>query len=664
MIEWGEEFLNVRVPPRRPATGPRSPLRLPEEMHPVPAIGGDWTDFAADANANAATLQQFINRCHDDGGGIVHFPPGRYYIGRNRVIPARTLPLVRPTVAPMDAGDIVVPADVTLRFAPGAVLVPLNFREAPSFATLMEKRPDEQPLVFIEIQGEIMADLRQIFDTVVRPGTANMPQPLLAGMILFTGTRVREVYPEWWNIGGTDAGLTNLRAIQAAIDAAHTCRRRPMRTPDGDLLRDNAANVRWWRLPPIPVFATATYYVESGLEVGVRSKRDALDPDPDPAFVAPNTDPFVLLGAREVGNAGSGSGSLSRVPVLDAEARIDVPVLSIRGLPAFKIRDVNFSGAKITKVLFDVELRGGSGHAEVSNCAFVQIGDIKDASLVRVHAPPPALPSDDVAPARSRTNLAFTRCHVQTSPPPPPSDRALHSGLRGVELDVSDDVNVEFLGCIFSNVADPMISARQGRFTLNECMLHTLRLRPDHTAHSSNGADIYISPPTSVGGIVNAPASFTCREVETQSFQFLSTFTGEGSEPGGDTTSTPPTDSCSACIVINLHHNAVEDRVAGWESTARPSIFWDGPGRRGAHLVLIGCRFKTEYRDGPAASGPLGAVRVGPDPRGKIYNLGNLSLNDLEASVTTGIIPAGFIRSGDGGIMPVNVYQLPVIDVP
>lgn len=81
---------------------------------------------------------------------------------------------------------------------------------------------------------------------------------------------------------------------------------------------------------------------------------------------------------------------------------------------------------------------------------------------------------------------------------------------------------------------------------------------------------------------------------------------------------------------------------------------------------MVGCRCKSEYGAGDSWSGVLGAVQVGPDSRGQIYNLGNLTFNTSAAATgdSWGVIPDGFIRSFNADIRPTNVRQLPSIDIP
>lgn len=656
MIEWGEEFLNVRTAP--------TPLRPAEDLHPVPIVGEDWGAFAADANSNTITLQKIINGCQSQGGGIVYFPPGRYYLGRN----GGAVPF-SPGFA-VDAADIVAYPYVTLRFAPGAMLVPLNFSEAGTFSRTMEGRPDETPLVIIEIQGEIEADPRPIFDTAVRPDSANEPTSLLAGMILLTGNRVRAIHPEWWNTTTADEGVRNLRAFQAAIDAAHTNRRRPMRDVSGRLRRDAAVDVMWWQRPSVPVIATGTYPIEAGLEVGVRSNHT--DAGNDPALLTPNTAPFVLQGAREVGNAGQGATTLmrGRAPTVGAPDD-DVPMLSIRGVPECALRDLGFDGAQRTKILVEIAPGGGVGHAEFSNCAFTKVGYVSGATLVRI-SDASKTRTDVRDTSRARSNLAFTRCRFQTNPLGLviPASNPLRR-VRGVELNVSDDVNVEFRSCVFASEAAPMIDALRGRFTLNECMLHTRRCARDQVASSSNGTDVEIHAPVQVDGVVDAPASFTCREVESQSFQFLTTFSGEARPSTGRTAQVRPTGSRSACVFINLHHGAsvsggVEPTPVDWRET-RASVSWDGPGYLSSDLIMVGCRGRTSYsnRDGSSSSGTLGVVRVGPNIAGRIYNIGNLTFDpDPAAVVASGrIVPANFIVPYDASVTLRRVLQLGAIEL-
>ena len=125
-------------------------------------------------------------------GGYLYFPPGRYFLGRPDTAHAPA------SVVGGEFGDIVVPANVTLWFAPGAVLVPMAGADvAPS---PLDQIGELVRSVRIEIHGDIIAERRQIFAVWL---DENDParyarEAQKAGVVLLLGDRVREVYPEWW----------------------------------------------------------------------------------------------------------------------------------------------------------------------------------------------------------------------------------------------------------------------------------------------------------------------------------------------------------------------------------------------------------------------------------------------------------------------------------
>lgn len=167
--------------------------------------------------------------------GIVYIPPGRYYLGR---------PAVRP--ASETGADLVIPADITLRFAPGATLVLMNYEVVPAdlrppdARQVIPGRPEYGFLVRMEIQGRIDAGAYPIFDVLMeRPDDAAAQQGTAAtlhraGHVDLTRNTTREVYPEWFGASpppgdfsnGLPSGVVHRTrlAMQEAIDVAHTRR--------------------------------------------------------------------------------------------------------------------------------------------------------------------------------------------------------------------------------------------------------------------------------------------------------------------------------------------------------------------------------------------------------------------------------------------------------
>lgn len=707
MSEFSDEHLNVR-----PDAGTAY-------MTPVggavtfPTSGSAWSAFVEHANSNARGLQRAINAVHDMGGGYVYIPAGRYYVGRNRTPQGAGVPIYSGFA--LDVPDVLVYPDVTLSFAPGAVLVPMNFSLAGVASISMPGRPSENWRVRIEIQGDLDTEVRQIFDALLEVDMPEVASATPAGFILFTGTRIREVHPEWWGAlaGALDAAPAvqpriariNHAALQAAIDAAHTHRRRPLRDADRNVRRDPIdGKVLWWHLPTIPVLARSSYLVWSTLYVGVIDDAEAIEnglaePLARPNLVhdprarqgtdldldAPNPAPFVLRGERELqGRDTFLAANLVWQPTKAA------PMLEIRGIASFVLRDVRFSGQRVAATLLRVEPSNEDGHCELSGCTFSSVredmplfseerGDVSarstplandaGAALIRLGRRPTTSPGRD----SGRVNIAFTRCRLdtdlaQTLPPGVVTGyRTFAWQTRGVVIDLDDDVNLEFRCTWMTGVANPMIDAVRGHFALNEVTTHTLRAKHDRSyalkdgrgpfLNSSSGTDIFIERPRTISGVREAPASFTAREAESQSYQYLASFPG-----GPDQPSTPgpiPTGHRSACVLLNLHHVCVAGGAADDPDITgiplnrpdhRPSIYWAGPGVLGSHLVAIGCRFAERYFPGTSDdSGPLGGIRLANNQSGEIYHLGNTTYQNpgTYQSTPDRCAPVGIILAQD-----------------
>lgn len=159
-MPFTEEHQNVRDP----ALGTNS-LLLPGEplggmevfRLPPNEPATNWSPFVSGARRNAVALQDLLDRVSRGGGGTVFFPPGRYYLGRRSNVADPT------EVAPFSFGettdtpDILVHSNVVLEFAPGAVLVPLNYAAMGMQPRARAGREDEAQLVIIEVQGAIDA---------------------------------------------------------------------------------------------------------------------------------------------------------------------------------------------------------------------------------------------------------------------------------------------------------------------------------------------------------------------------------------------------------------------------------------------------------------------------------------------------------------------------
>lgn len=701
---FGPEHQNVRsatlgtgsllVPGDTFETAPR--ITAVFDLPRLTALTASWTPFADGANLNAQNLQTILNRVSAEGGGTVFFPPGRYYLGRSNTSQRDT-----PTT---EAPDLLVHPNVVLEFAPGAVLVPMNFTLVQDHRRERLGREDEEWLVIVEVQGAIKAGLHEIFATTLYPRNDFFPyEPELpAGKVVFTGSQVREVYPEWWGaFSQYDGhwGVRNRRAFQAAIDAGHTDRYRLIRDRTGSPW-GFSGQPSWRQEPTIPVVAMYEYYIEGTLEVGLTTTLSAIS---DELWRRSNPAPFVMYGGAEpsVDNstlramADPTSLNLTGVP---AQIWKELPMLAMEGVSSFYLEGVSFDGYNLVQGIVNLTLGAQEGVGEFKRCTFKNVRSRAEATLVTVSSA-----RRDVAGAEEAVHLAFTACRMtpiilnyrpygtSRTASNLPGTIIYAPRVRGLLLDCDDHCSVELRACHLQGVCDPMIHARRGRFALNECVLHgnrsvqttapTARPSPATMAewrrfwNSNSGTDIFIDQPRAVGGVVEAPASFTARELESQSFQFVSTW-ADGNRVDGPRAS---------YVVINAHHTAAPassstadmsqgDPLLGGGADPqpmpanqfRPSVSWEGPGQLGCHFVLMGVCFKNSYPAGDGeTTADLGGIRLGPNQRGTIFQLANTTADPPDRrgtfrSAADAVAPRSFIRWDSPIISPGEIRE-PVI---
>lgn len=318
-----------------------------------------------------AIFQAVLNRSSSVPGAIVYIPPGRYYIGRTWGSGGRGAAVAQGELF----GDLVVPAQVSLKFAPGAVLVPFDYssrtdREA--WAWNVPGRPWERYKVRIEVQGTIDAGIQQVFDVLLEnlddsdqlgrlEGFERSVSPRdiashrayyasnlhEAGQVLLTRNAIRAVYPEWWGAApppGTPhegepmaavVRRTTL-AIQAAIDAAHTNRLLHIGVRTSSRDTNATPMLQAYTVPPIPVLFSREYVIDRELMVGqswweserpilpapMTAERDIL------AFRPTNSAGAILRGVRGPDRAGAGSARIVASPShFFGDDRVDTPVV-------------------------------------------------------------------------------------------------------------------------------------------------------------------------------------------------------------------------------------------------------------------------------------------------------------------------------------------------
>lgn len=645
MGDFGSEFINAKPDP---PLGPGS--RLVPGPKVLPPVGAALAE-SANAALNARTLQAMANELKVAGGGFLYLPPGRYYLGRSSVRPVGGI------VSQEDA-DIVIPPEVTLWFAPAAVLVPLAgapWVSRRAIGGALTSDPDASA-VRVEVQGDIVAGVEPIFDaqfdsaagsgTLPGGGAGNI-DPWPAGRILLTSRRIRQVYPEWWGalprrpLSDAEYRLDiprTTRAFQAAIDAAYTRRTSPERRLDGSLT--GGWNVR----PTIPIVAPSTYVIDRPLEVLAPS-----DPRVYPWFAGPplSGGGFELRGDRGLGTLGLGDPTLVASTYEPTRFPLAGPLLRIDGPEHVRVEGVIFDG--------DLQARGAVSivpsrrewltHA-FEGCTFRNcVGTLLTLDATTAQGP-----------RRDFWNISFTRCRFEPGSDtevsrrilrPDPSQRPIADAeynLVAVELLLEDNAGLAFQNCIFFGVASPVIRAHSGRFTLNETVFHVNRaahpaLPARHTdVDFRHGMDIYIEGNVRLGSPErHVPATFTAREVESQSWQFLGTATGGGfALDRADR---------SAVVLLNVTSVPVSHPTAHDPTSTEdlpPSLYWDQPGALGCPLVMVGCRVNGVGRDPARDRDPRTyptAVVVAPGMTGDVFTVGCSTLS-TQAPGDAVVLPA------------------------
>lgn len=703
--DFGDEFVNVH---------PESDMPGVSSWMEPSANGEDVEVTRRKAAANADGLRRAIERARwsylatpgagvsrSRRGGYVYFPPGRYHIGR---------PSARRSVdLPGDVrSDVVVPPEVTLWFAPGAVLVPRH--DAP--LGLERLPPGEKERVYIEIQGDIIAGLHQIFEETTEPNRARGatgPHDLTppVGQFIVSSCRIREIHPEWWGAtttpygGDTDQTARTRIALQSALDAAYNHRITRLRSPDGSF--PGGAPIIDRRLPSIPVVLKGCYELDGSLSIGVTDLELA-------TALSDKNGPLVPLGGFELrGDSAVGQATLRAFyPIVRHPPGWTAPIsesdsgtlLTIRGPVSFSVRDVTFDGNyQIASCVAVEPVRGEWGHSSFEGCAFLHCRH----TLVRLDAETRRRETSG-QPKRDFWNITFSRCyflvvhHIVTTTTVDADHSRDPAALNGVtiswlsfregeivavDLRLNENEGAEFRNCFFTETASPAILARSGRFSLNETMFHTMRPAfrlgtQDDTRgrnDSRHGADISIESTPADGTLTSpgrlVPATFTARECESHSVQFLRTGdVPDGFHHIGQTR--------SAVVLMNVQssHERADERH--WQTGAAadggvnwfsnhgaepPAIYWSYPGKMGCALVMVGCslggpRAAASVPPTPAvAEGDTDwpdknrhVVYTGPSIAGEIYDLGSnmasggagtTRWNDVIFNDSTTRMPAG-----------------------
>ncbi len=663
-------------------------------------LGGLEPDAFGAQQTNATRLVDLLNRAAAiPGGAYLYFPPGRYLIGR----PAT------PDTQGEQSADILVPQNVTLKFASGAQLVPMGYARAdgqrvngaPDWAerSLPGLQRSEHFKVRIEVMGAIEAGIFPIFDAFVEDDleTMNFQE---AGRILFQRDWVRAIYPEWWNavplVNEQVPSPARVRrttvALQMALDAANNRRVHSFARP----IRDRHAS--------IPLRLVNDYAIDRPLRIG--ATRDQARGNDNPDVDAPaNTFGLVIRGECGPATRRFGAALIKAAPGFTPEPVVAPVSAEVNAMLVLRTT----VGVTLKNVVFDANERAercvslsapGAGAAAQSHgfegCEFrnarrslVHVGG--ELTTI-VQAMPGDVPGSRVEPPDSGSldfsNLRFTRCRFQTDTegrigataaevmeadraamaagrPPSVDERLPITELEympgywrvGVLFRSSEGFGVEFHGCAFLGPANPMILGLGGRLSLQNCtfrtntvpsdnepsmMLHGGEpLLPDASLRRWNGTDFLMALglPDLSGTSSSQPVgatSFTARNVESRSRQFLATFAPS------------PSLVTRGRIVASVTLIHLRHRSDFPDDGIRPAIYWGGPRLNNAALVLQGCVF-GERRPGSDIAGGV-YVTGGKSRLAPVLDLGarRLGPGGGEVLVTTGSrgIPA-VLRLGD-----------------
>lgn len=595
----------------------------------LPSSGGMVSEHQSElgnpaiAEINSLALRAIIAMLAGRGG-VIYFPPGRYYLGR---LPQ---PFLRPPVTFVSA-DILIPEEITLRFGPGATVVPFNYGAIPTApgATpnparrVVSGRFDETLKVRVEVRGRIEAGVHGIFDAVFENMETTRIQSLLgtslddtlheAGIVLLTGNAVRQVYPEWWGAApprNLDSSLPlpaavvrrTTMAFQETIHVAHTRR--------GALWNPSAPP-----MAPIPIALSGEYRIDRELQIGERW-RDAqrrvdipspsgpvADPEPYPGHPV-NVAGFILRGLSAPNSDGTGAATI-RAHANFQEDDLGAPfphdprrtpgsasLLGVRGVGGWLIENVTFDAAFQATRCLTVETPSGVAiqMIGVNGCTFenglnelVHLGgELPAGVLVDPKTGTSAFErvSRHWSAGQDLLGLRMERCVFRTADPP----GAAPMRHVGVVYRAANAILIEFANCAFSGPAAPMFHIYAGGVSFHRCAFDTRKVRPPNAPPEASpelsleGLDIFVDF-ASFETITSPFLSFQpgiCRlkDVVSQSPMLISTYRvfAYGNP------------AYAAIELIGVEH---VPKVLANEPLP-PAILWAGEPSR---LLLMGCRF-------------------------------------------------------------------------
>lgn len=605
-------------------------------------------------------------------GGIVYLPPGSYLV-RSQGMPTSRADYLRA----MENPDILVPNNVLLWFAPGAVLV-------------------LGPQVVVSIAGDLRAETTRIFRT------ENLQSgDFRRGRVVFHTTQVQEIYPEWWgalalqNEAAPTMARDNAPEFRACFQAAHTDRSLPGR--------------QW---PVLPVIMSGTYPVGSEIEIKQEAAPLGADGAPDRRQVSGLVNPagVVILGRRGPGGSGINPPAFfahgAFEPGLPTAGAPDLrtlrasgrALLRIVGLLGSVIDGIGFDGARIVSAC--LQITGNSARSSViRNCSFhsachvlAQVGDYviesdNPQNTLTICGRPLAQCRSDVRSDFDLSGLTFENCTFETNLAPGEGE-ARARAMVGIVFNANQTFPMTLDHCLFTGSMAACIEARGGTLVIRggnaQNQLTPTAYVPLPAAGRPTrdmprgGVDIFIGDVLRVqsgalpvtGPATTLPASptgLTVIEFESQSNQFLDTFRHI---------------SASANFTVflpTLLQNVTARATTSPSAQTPPIIDWSGPSIAffgseacppsagvsgtttsggGSPLTLVGCAFR----------GPRGGVETSTDlsrepPGAVVVDELAMAVNDvgtrLSPRLGSDTQPIFFMRRRLMPLLPTSYVALP-----
>ncbi len=488
------------------------------------------------------------------GGGTIFLGPGRYLI-------IGTAEVLR------------IDPRITLWFSPGAVIDPWR-PPAGDFPRGVPSAPQTRPEAVLEIAGAVRAEPHMIFMPETsdafpppggRPGSSRGP-------VIFTGSGVEVVHPEWWGAGHLDAAGVPLDsdAILAALRAAWTHR------------WDAAFGGR--PLPALKVVMPGRYALAR------------------PVFNVPfnTSSPHPDIVSIEGRAAGPG--------VATVFATDDFPLgeflLEIRDAPGFHIDNVAFDGRGraygclgVSPGAIDVDAPPKTGPlrpiaSRIRGCTF-RGGRWIDL-VISAGAPPEGVP----------------RVQIETSWFQPVDSTAAISLLaRGPAMFAIDQ-------CLFEGETNAMVRIEGGTVEIGGSRFHNRKpwTAPIKGEFRIGGVDRLVLESVPRGGVdillnvsEGASASLAATHCESLSWQFLACNDERPVE-------------VRSCVLTSVVHRNENRRQP--DHPHPPSVFWNP--RSDANLSLLACQFLAATPLPGEAPRQQSTIVVGDTFRGKVIDLGTI----------------------------------------